>query len=339
MGHVEAGQGHAFLTVAKSPLRSKPLNERNGLISPIGEPKWTDERAGTVCSLAARLDNIPDRARENSMTKPFISSCCLLVSFLLVLGATLSAQTPQWEQLPPTPELPKPDRSGIAAVNGIRIWYAVFGQGESVIFIHGAYGSSNYWGLQVPAVARHYQVIVLDSRGQGRSTWNSEPPISFHIPKAALVGWSDGAIIGLDIAIHNPERLTKLFAFAANSDPSGLKDGAEQKAAFSGYFRRVKDEYKRLAPAPDQLKAFSEQFDKMEDTEPHFSDDELRGIKVPTWIVDGDHDEIIKREDTDHMAALIPGAGELILPNVSHFAHLQDPEQFNEALLHFLSRP
>ena len=287
------------------------------------------------------------------MSKPSVSACRLLLSFLLVLGATLSAQTPQWEQLPPTPELPKPDRSGIAAVNGIRIWYAVFGQGAPVIFIHGGMGSSNYWGLQVPAVARHYQVVVVDSRGQGRSTWNSEPPISFHlmasdvlavmdtlhIPKAALVGWSDGAIIGLDIAIHHPERLTKLFAFAANSDPSGLKDGAEQKAAFSGYFRRVKDEYQKLSPAPDKLKAFSEQFDRMEDTEPHFSDDQLRGIKVPTWIVDGDRDEIIKREDTDHMAALIPGAGELILPNVSHFAHLQDPEQFNEALLHFLAHP
>jgi pimeloyl-ACP methyl ester carboxylesterase len=60
---------------------------------------------------------------------------------------------------------------------------------------------------------------------------------------------------------------------------------------------------------------------------------------VPTWIVDGDRDEGIKREDTDHTAALIPGAGELILPNVSHFALLQDPEQFNEALLHFLSHP
>jgi pimeloyl-ACP methyl ester carboxylesterase len=65
----------------------------------------------------------------------------------------------------------------------------------------------------------------------------------------------------------------------------------------------------------------------------------LRGIKVPTWIVDGDHDELIKREDTDHMAQLIPGAGELILPRVSHFAFLQDPELFNQALLHFLSRP
>lgn len=55
--------------------------------------------------------------------------------------------------------------------------------------------------------------------------------------------------------------------------------------------------------------------------------------------MDGDRDEGIKREDTDHMAALIPGAGELILPNVSHFAMPQDPEQFNDALLHFLSRP
>ena len=59
----------------------------------------------------------------------------------------------------------------------------------------------------------------------------------------------------------------------------------------------------------------------------------------PTWIVDGDRDEIIKREDTDHMASLIPGAGELILPRTSHFAFLQDPEQFNEALLHFLLSP
>jgi len=44
------------------------------------------------------------------------------------------------------------------------------------------------------------------------------------VSKTAVVGWSDGAILGLDIAIHHPERLTKLFAFAANSDPSGVAD-------------------------------------------------------------------------------------------------------------------
>ena len=279
--------------------------------------------------------------------------CLKLVIVLFFAAAPVRAGAQQWEQLPPTPGLPKADESGTVAANGIRIWYAVFGHGEPVILVHGGLGNSNYWGLQVPALARHYKVVVLDSRGQGRTTWSSEPPLSFHlmasdvlalmdalhIPKAALVGWSDGGIIGLDIAIHHPERLTKLFAFGANSDPSAIKEGALQKPTFSGYFRRTKDEYQKLSPVPNQLKAFSEQFGKMEDTEPHFTDDQLRSIKVPTWIVDGDRDEAIKRQDTDHMAVLIPGAGELILPNVSHFALLQDPEQFNEGLLHFLSHP
>ena len=53
-------------------------------------------------------------------------------------------------------------------------------------------------------------------------------------------------------------------------------------------------------------------------------------------MVDGDHDEAIKREHTEYMAATIPHAGLLILPNVSHFAFLQDPDQFNFAILHFL---
>jgi len=193
--------------------------------------------------------------------------------------------------------------------------------------------------------------MVVDSRGHGRST-RTGAPITYHlmasdvlalmdalhVPKAALVGWSDGAIIGLDIAIHHPERVTKLFAFAANSDTSGVMD-AGKKPAFSAFLIRTPDEYIKLSPTPTELPAFREQLKKMWHTEPHFSDDQMRSIKVPTWIVDGDRDELIKRQDTDHMSTLIPGAGELIMPRVSHFAFLQDPEQFNEALLHFLLCP
>src|SRR6201987_2734164 len=91
------------------------------------------------------------------------------------------------------------------------------------------------------------------------------------LPKAAIVGWSDGGIIGLDIAIHHPERLTKLFAFGANSDPSAIKADIQQQPAFSEYSRRTKDEYQKLSPAPNQVNAFSEQLDKMEETEPHFT--------------------------------------------------------------------
>ena len=203
-------------------------------------------------------------------------------------------------------------------VNGIRLWYAVFGHGSPVILLHGGLANSNYWGLQIPALAPHFEVIVIDSRGHGRSTWDGRPITyhlmasdvlalmdALHIPKAALVGWSDGAIIGLDIAIHHPERLTKLFAFGANSDLSGVKS-AEGSATFAAYDSRTREEYKQLSPTPSEFDAFHRAIEKMWDTEPDFSDAQLRSITVPTWIVDGDRDEIIKREDTDRMAASHP---------------------------------
>jgi pimeloyl-ACP methyl ester carboxylesterase len=271
---------------------------------------------------------------------------------LVALGVfrPASAQHYTWERLPATPSLPKDRHDGIAAVNGIRLWYAVFGHGPPVILVHGGLANSDYWGKQVPVLAQHYQVIVLDSRGHGRST-RTAAPIGYdamaadvealmdtlHIGKAALVGWSDGAIIGLDIAIHHPERLSKLFAFAANSDPTGVKD-VEKSPVFTTYIDRAAHEYSRLSPTPGEFKAFLTNISHMWASEPQFTDAQLRGIAVPTWIFDADHDEAIKRENTDHMAALIPGAGELILPGVSHFAFLQDPALFNAALLHFLSQ-
>ena len=59
-------------------------------------------------------------------------------------------------------------------------------------------------------------------------------------------------------------------------------------------------------------------------------------INVPTWIVDADHDEMITHDQPRKMADWTPGAGLLIEPDVSHFAFLQDPEQFNRDVLHFL---
>jgi len=276
-----------------------------------------------------------------------------LLAILLMLAAVAVAQPAgaqyPWLRLPPTPTLPKPETSGIAPVNGIRLWYAEFGHGAPVILVHGGLANSNYWGLQVPVLAAHYHVIVLDSRGHGPST-RTDIPIGYdlmssdvlalmdylHIRKAALIGWSDGAIIGLDIAIHHPERLTRLFAFAANSDPSGVKD-VSKSPVFTAYIRQAAKEYAQLSPTPTRFTAFRADIEHMWASEPHFTDDQLSHIKVPTWIVDADHDEAIKRENTDHMAALIPGSGELILPEVSHFAFLQDPVMFNESLLHFLS--
>jgi pimeloyl-ACP methyl ester carboxylesterase len=274
-------------------------------------------------------------------------------SFLLLMLAVASAvqswAVSPWMILPPTPALPGAERSGFAPVNGVRLWYAEFGQGPPVILLHGGLANSNYWGLQVRALAPTYHVIVLDSRGHGRSSRNGVP-IGYdamasdvlalmdylHLDKAAIVGWSDGAIIGLDITIHHPERVARLYAFAANSNPSGVKE-VSRSPVFTEFTARAATEYAQLSSTPGQFQQFVGDIEHMWATQPDFTAAQLKGIAVPVWIVDADHDEAIKRENTDLMASLIPGAGELILPEVSHFAFLQDPVMFNQTLLRFLS--
>jgi pimeloyl-ACP methyl ester carboxylesterase len=267
---------------------------------------------------------------------------------VLAVAPTARAE-PQWHTIPETPMLPQPDHSGYAPVNGIKIWYAEFGRGEPVILLHGGLANANYWGNQVPALARSYHVIVMDSRGHGRS-YRDERPFGYDlmasdvialmdflkIDRAAIAGWSDGAILGLDIAMRHPDRITKLFAFAANSDPSGLKD-VTASPVFNGFMARAKAEYEHLSPSPEQWGPFREQITKMWAIEPNFTAENLRAIAVPVWIADGDHDEAIKRENTEFMAKEIPDARLLIEPGVSHFSFLQDPQQFNCDLMHFLN--
>jgi pimeloyl-ACP methyl ester carboxylesterase len=273
-----------------------------------------------------------------------------MVVLLGVSFGVARADEPQWMTLPPTPTLPPAAQSGTASVNGVKIWYATFGPaaGDSVILLHGGLANSNYWGNQVRALQRQYRVMVMDSRGHGRSTRNAEPYgydlmasdviglMDFlHIKKATIVGWSDGAIIGLDIALHHPDRLTKLFAFAANSDPSGVAD-IDKSPVFQAFIARAEKEYATLSPTPTDYKSFLEQIEKMWASQPNWTANDLKKITTPTWIVDADHDEAIKRENTEFMAANIPGAGLLLQPEVSHFSFIQDPDQFSADVLHFL---
>ena len=274
------------------------------------------------------------------------------LSLVLVLGLTTSALAePRWTTLPPTPALPKATRSGHVPIDGVKIWYAEAGRGEPVILLHGGLANSSYWGNQVPVLAKRYRVVVIDSRGHGRSTRNEQPysyelmasdvvAVMKHlkIERAAIVGWSDGAILGLELAIHHPERVTRIFAYGANTDPSGLKEEGLRSPTVNAYLARAEKEYAELSSTPTEFKAFADEISKMWATQPRITKEQLNGIRVPTWIVDGDHDELIKRENIESMAAEIPGAGLLLQPEVSHFAFLQDPELFNGDVLHFLEQ-
>jgi len=270
--------------------------------------------------------------------------------FAITLLTATAAQAQPWMTLPPTPTLPKPERSGTVPVNGIRLWYAEFGRGEPLLFVHGGLANSDYWGNQVRAFMGRYRVIVMDSRGHGRSSRDGRPygydlmasdviGLLDHlkIRKVALVGWSDGAIIGLDIAMHHPERLSKLFAFAANIDPSGVSD-ASHSPVVAQYIARAGREYAKLSPTPKLYASFVAQITAMWNGQPHWTRRDFAAIKVPTWIVDADHDEMINHDQPRTMADWMPGGGLLIEPDVSHFAFLQDPAQFNRDIAHFLEK-
>jgi len=281
------------------------------------------------------------------------SRLTLSLALALGFGAIAAYGAPVWQTLPPLPALPAGTVGRHADIQGARIWYAEWGRKSArspVLLLHGGFGNSNYFGHLIPVLVEHgYRVIAMDSRGHGRST-RSAAPLTYRlmaqdvvglldrlkVARVYLVGWSDGGIIGLDLAMNHPDRLAGLFAFGANADVSGLKDGADKTPAFGAYLQRTAQEYRALSPTPDQWDAFSAAVNKMWDTLPAYSRAQLASITVPTTIADGEYDEAIKQSHDRYMADSIPGAHLVILPNVSHFAMLQNPGEFNAAVLRFL---
>ena len=276
-----------------------------------------------------------------------------IAALFLTMAATstASAATPTWETLPSPAPLPPFSVEGRVAHDGARIWFATFGAGPPVILLHGGDASSDYWGDQVPALlADGRRVIVIDSRAHGRSTHDARPlgyelmesdviavMDGLNLDHADVVGWSDGAIIGLIMAMKHPARVTHVFAFGANMDLHGFNPMGALSPIVPKAGAALAANYARLSPTPDRYAAFSKAVLAMQLREPSYTPAELAAIKGPAIaIVDGEHEEFILRQHTEYLARTIPGATLIILPGVSHFAPLQDPGGFNAAMIGFL---
>jgi len=218
------------------------------------------------------------------------------------------------------------------------------------LLLHGGIGSGEDWAKQVPALLdAGYRVILMDSRSHGRSPWSGEP-ITYElmasdvvglldhlgIEQTNLVGASDGAIIGLYLAIHNPERLTKLVAYGANFNPEGAIDPTPSPE-LDAIFSYLIENYQRLSPTPEHFDDLLGELLALYEVAPNFSEDELKSITVPVLIPDGAEEEFVAHDQPIRMAELIPGSELVIMPGTGHLAPFEQPDEFTRIMLEFLA--
>jgi len=211
--------------------------------------------------------------------------------------------------------------------------------------------SSQYWANQISDLASDYRIVAIDTRGHGRSVL-LPGPLSYaryaddvmgvmdalSIDQAHIVGWSDGAITGLQAALVHPQRVRSLFAFGANFDHSGLIAGGGEAPTFREFARRCAAEYARLNPHPSDWGQLRERLRALWRSEPHYTRTGLANIQCRTTVCAGRHDEIIHLQHARIFAASVNEAQLEVLDSVSHFGMLQAPRAFTDLIRHHLGR-
>lgn len=223
------------------------------------------------------------------------------------------------------------------------IYYEVYGTGYPLILLHGNGESMRYFHNQIDAFSEVYQLILIDTRGHGHSTFG-DLPLNFNlfvddviavmdklkINTTHLLGFSDGGNTAIALALHYPKRVRTLILNGANLMPEGLNNAVRHQIF------REHMLYSFLSLFSVKAKRKKETISLMID-QPQFSDKEIQEINIPTFVIVGEHD-MIKQTHTDKIVSLIKNAKLQIIPHADHFTAEKLPNEFNDAIMRFLKQ-
>jgi pimeloyl-ACP methyl ester carboxylesterase len=233
------------------------------------------------------------------------------------------------------------------------MYYELHGRGAPLLLLHGGAGSGAQFSKQIPDFEKRRLLIVPDCPEQGR-TEGRDGPLTYHqmaedmialldqlkLGRVDVMGWSDGGNIGLDMAMHHPERVGRLVVFGANFRPDGLNQADFDwglTATPESFGAGMKEGWQKLAPDPSRYLSAMRKILDLWRAQPDWTPAQLGTIRAKVLVCAGEHD-VIRPEHTRLLAASIPGAELWIVPGASHGAMIERPDLVNPRVLAFLDK-
>lgn len=221
-----------------------------------------------------------------------------------------------------------------ANVNGLKMYYEVHGTGEPLLLLPGAVsGIDTAFGSLIPLLAADSQVIALEFQGYGRTADIPERPLSYeqfaedviallhvlNIKQTAIFGYSTGAGVALQVAMHKPSLVSKLILASATYNSSGrhpaLIELEKLLTAEAMKGTPYEAEYLSTAPRPEDWSKHLAKVTTFNQTVQDWPAENIRNIKAPALLIAGDAD-IVQPEHVVELYKLLGGGGvgELSMP-------------------------
>ena len=265
---------------------------------------------------------------------------CVLVTLALLLPFAATAQTP------PPRYGSNPAAGQYFTHDGVQLYYEVYGSGEPLLMIHGNGGDIFSLSAQIDYFRKTYKVIAMDSRDQGRSS-DSPDKITYekmtddlnallehlNTGPVLVLGWSDGGIEGLLLALRHPDKVKKVASMAANLNPGPDAFAPEVLALIHSMLASLPASERDTPLGRREIKVVQMMLD-----EPHIDPKALEAITAPTLILASDHD-LIRDEHTLDIYHHIPNSQLAIFPDATHLIPYDDPARFNATVERFFATP
>lgn len=231
-------------------------------------------------------------------------------------------------------------------IRGFKMYCEVYGQGQPLLIIHGNSRSIRDFIYQIPYFSKHFKVIIADSRSQGKSTENGDSLTyemiaddyaalldEMKIDSANVIGWSDGGIAGLLLAIRHPQKVRKLATTGANLVPDTTAVPQDVWDEVIPEYTRLNNKEKKTSEEKHDLKLL-----KLLAEQPHILLTDLHKINCPVLVIGGDED-VIKPEHTMLIRNNIKQSSLWILPSSGHSTPWVYKDDFNKVVERFFTNP